>query len=270
MRAALTRGRRAIACAALAAGTAVACAEFGTGIGDISYIAFDGIPYPALITGDTLRDSLGVATPLRASAFDGSGREIADARFEYLLLDTGTVGVRVDSLGHLIGTTRRDGTVRVIAALDGLQTAARLIRVTRRPDSTFAATAATQTFNYSLPDGNSNVSGDLRISLVSRDTVGVAPGVGGWLVRWRTVHAGDTLAPGDTTLVALQASSGARSVTDTTTAEGTSTRKLRIFAARLTVPVDSFIVLAEVRRHGVPVAGSPVRFVVNIAPPAAP
>lgn len=267
MRRALRGGRRALLAAALVAAGASACDEFGTGVGDIGYIAFDGVPWPAVIAGDTMRDSLGAATPLRASAYDAAGRRIPDAPFTYLLLDTGAV---IDADGTLRATTRRDGIVRVVASLDGLQTADQLIRVTRRPDSAFAAAGAAQTLNWVLPDGSANTSADLRFSLVSRDTVGVPPGVGGWIVRWRTVHDGDTLAPGDTTLAVLQGTGGARGVVDTTTADGTATRRLRVFAGRIPAPVDSFIVLAEVRRWGVPVAGSPVRFVVHIAPTTAP
>lgn len=264
---ALRGGRRAFLAAALAAAAATACDEFGTGVGEVGYIAFDGIAWPAVIAGDTLRDSLGVATPLRASAYDAAGRLIPDAPFTYLLLDTGAA---IDADGMLRATTRRDGTVRVVASLDGLQTSDRLIRVTRRPDSAFAAAGATQTLRWVLPDGSANTSADLRLALVSGDSVGVPPGVGGWIVRWRTVHDGDTLAPGDTTLAVLQNASGARGVVDTTTAEGTATRRLRVFAGRLPAPVDSFIVLAEVRRWGAPVPGSPVRFVVNIAPTTTP
>lgn len=254
------------ACAAL--GIAVACADLGTGLDRVSYIAFDGIPYPALIAGDTLRDSLGAAAPLRASAFDASGRAIGGAEFTYLTLDT---GVAIDANGFLRATTRRDGTVRLVASFDGLQTEDRTVRITRRPDSLFATGAAAVALTYVIPDvAATNLSPELRVSLVSEDTVGVGPAVGGWLVRWTTVHGTDTLGAADTTLVALQTTSGARRGIDTTAADGTASRRLRVFANRLTVPVDSFVVLADVRLHGAPVPGSPVRFIVRIAPPAAP
>ena len=96
------------ACAALFG--AVSCAEFGTGVGDISYVEFDGIPYPALIAGDTLRDSLGTARPLRARAYDANGNPIVDAPFTFIVLDSGVV---IDANGFLRATTRRDGLVRV-------------------------------------------------------------------------------------------------------------------------------------------------------------
>lgn len=242
---------------------AVSCAELGTGVGNVSYIAFDGIPWPALLAGDTLRDSLGVAAPLRAHAYDANGREITDAPFRFFTLDTGVV---VDSNGTMRATTRRDGTVRVVASLGGLQSDDRLLRVTRRPDSTFASGATAVTLEYAIPDVATNVGPEMRVSLVSRDTARVNPGVGGWRVRWRTVHAGDTLAVTDTSWVALQTTGGARSAVDTTAADGSSVRKLRVFSTRIPAPIDSFIVLADIRLYGARVPGSPVRFVVRVSP----
>lgn len=254
------RARLAVAAALF---TTFSCADLGTGVGNVSYLAFDGIPWPALIAGDTMRDSLGVAAPLRARAFDASGRVIVDAPFRYFALDTGVV---VDSNGTMRATTRRDGTVRVVAALGALQSANRLVRVTRRPDTTFASGASVLALDYAIPDANTNVAPEMRVVLMSNDIVGVSPGVGGWRVRWRTVHAGATLAASDTSWVVLQSASGARSAVDTTGPDGTSARRLRIFSTRIPAPRDSFIVLADIRLHGTPVPGSPVRFVVRIAP----
>ena len=259
----LRGGRRTLLSVAAALFAIAACAELGTGVGDVSYLAFDGIPWPALIAGDTMRDSLGVAAPLRARAFDASGRIIVDAPFRYFTLDTGVV---VDSNGTMRATTRRDGTVRVVAALGALQSDDRPVRVTRRPDTTFASGAATVTLDYAIPDVSTNVAPEMRVALMSDDIAGVSPGVGGWLVRWRTVHAGATLAANDTSWVVLQTASGVRTAVDTTGADGTSARRLRVFSTRIPAPRDSFIVFADIRLHGTPVPGSPVRFVVRIAP----
>lgn len=267
MRLPLRRSARRTGLALFALATsAIACAELGTGVGDISYIAFDAIPYPALLVGDTLRDSLGVAAPLRANAFDAGGKAITGASFSYVSLDTGVV---IDAAGMLRATTRTSGTVRVIASLNGLQTDDRLIRVTRRPDSLLATTTQATTFNYAVPDAATNVAEEMGVRLITFDSVGATnASVGGWLVRWRTIHGTDTLAATDTSLVVLQTTAGKRTAVDTTGVDGLSSRRLRVFASRLSAPVDSFIVLADVRRHGAPVRGSPIRFVVRIAPPA--
>jgi hypothetical protein len=242
----------------------VSCAEFGTGVGDISYIAFDGVPYPALIAGDSMRDTLGAARPFSASAYDAAGRLIVDPAFTFFTLDT---GVAIGTDGVLRATGRRDGLVRIVAAIDGLQSQDRTVRVVRRPDAVRAETPLQLNVAYVIPDSAPlNLSTEMRVRVVSGDSLDIGPNVGGWLVRWRVVHAGDTLGPTDTVLVALQTTSGLRSTRDTTVAEGTSSRRLRVFANRLSVPTDSFVVLADVNRHGTPLTGSPVRFVVRVAP----
>lgn len=239
------------------------CADFG-GADEVAIIEFDSIPYPAVLAGDSMRDSLGVVRPLRALAFNGSGDVLPAVDFDFFTTDTGAT---IDTAG-VLRVTRRDGTVRVVAATAGLQSAARTVRVTRRPDTTFASTALVDTLVYAVPDGPANVA-ELKLALRTRDTVGgVGVNVPGWLVRWRVVHNGDTLGLADTLLVALQSASGRRGQLDTTAADGASTRRLRLFANRLTVLADSFFVIADVRFHGATVPGSPVRYTVHIRPPS--
>ncbi|MEK0431218.1 MAG: hypothetical protein RL139_1022 [Gemmatimonadota bacterium] len=256
------RGRR-LAPVVVALGLAVGCAELGTDPGQVASIDFTGFPYPAVITGDSLRDSLGVVTPLSATAYDARGAVRADAVITFVSPDT---GVTIDALGRL-RTTRRPGSLRVFASVDGLQSGGRTLLVTAAPDTVYATSATAPTVSYTIPDAATNLSPELAVALRSRTDV-AAPNVTGWLVRWRTVHRGDTLAAGDTTLVALQSTAGRRGAVDTSTTSGASTRRLRIFANRLPAAIDTFTVLAEVRRHGVPVPGSPVRFTVRVAPPA--
>lgn len=257
------RARRLSAPLAVFAAAAIGCAELGTDPQTAVAIEFDRIPYPAVITGDTLRDSAGVATPFGAVAYNGRGAVIAGAAIRFISLDTGAA-VGVD--GFLV-VTRRDGFVRVIASANGLQSLPRRIEVTRRPDTLVAPTDAIITFPYVLPDAAANVTPALRVTVRSDDVAGgLTPNVVGWIVRWRAIHNGDTLGLGDTTLVALSDEGTRRSSRDTTGTDGVSSRRLRVFANNLPVAADSFIVIAEVRRHGVQLRGSPVRFVVNVAP----
>ena len=231
--------------------------------GEVNAIEFSGIPFPAVIIGDTLRDSLGVATPLQATAFDGRGTVIPDAEFRFLSPDT---GVTIGATGFLT-TTRQSGTIRVFASLGTLQSARRTIVVTPRPDTVSATGMPTLTLDYVLPDGAANLTGDIGVSVRNRSGPTATSGnVTGWPVRWRLVYRGDTLSPGDTTLAVLQSSAGRRGVLDTTSTSGTSIRRLRVVSNRLPVATDSFQVVAEVRRHGRPVAGSPIRFWVRVAP----
>jgi hypothetical protein len=257
-----SRGRLAVPLLVALAGF-LACSDAVTGPDDVAALDFTGIAFPALVTGDTLRDGDGAATPLLATVYNGRGDVVPGAAVSYFSLDT---GVAIDANGYLTAT-RRDGAVRLVASINGLQSQQRTVQVTRRPDSVTASTRDIA-FRYSIPDAASNVSAALALTLQSRDTVGVSPNVAGWRVRWRIVHNGDTLAVTDTTKVALWASSGTRhSLTDTTKADGTSTRRLRIYANLIPVQVDSFIVVAEIKSRGAHVPGSPVRYVVTISPP---
>jgi hypothetical protein len=256
--------RRAVLGAAAVLFAVVACAELGTGIDDISYMEFDGVPYPSLIAGDSMRDDLGAVAPFTARVYDASGAEIVGAPFTFVSLDTGVV---IDAGGILRASTRRDGDVRIVATYAGVQSQDRTVRVTRRPDAVRRETAESLAVAYSTPDSASvNLAAEMRVRVLTGDSLDLGPNVGGWLVRWRIVHAGDTIAAADTNWVVLQTTTGARTALDTTDTDGTSSRRLRIFSTRIPTPTDSFVVLAEVRRHATPLAGSPVRFVIHVAP----
>lgn len=248
---------------AIVTAATVGCSDFGSGPSVPVAIEFDSIPFPAIIAGDTLRDAAGLAAPLRGVAYNSDGDVIDGAPFQFVSLDT---GIAIGAEGYVVAT-RRDGTVRIVASTGGLQSTVRRLQVTRRPDAVDATGETTIAVGYQVPDVAANVSPALAVRVTSADVAGgVSPNVAGWVVRWRAVHAGDTLGPTDTTLVAMLGDGTARSMLDTTAVDGTSSRRLRIFANRLPTAVDSFIVVAEVKLHGVPVAGSPVRFVVNVSP----
>jgi hypothetical protein len=254
--------RRAAAPAALAVAAFIGC----SGITDPSAVAaidFTGIPFPAIVTGDSMRDSTGTAAPLKATVYNGNGGVMAGAPVEFFALDT---GVTIHASGHIVAT-RRSGSVRLVAVVGALQSQQRIIQVTRQPDST-AKTADTVTFTYQIPDKSANVSPTVSFRLLSSDTAGVSPNIAGWSVRWRVLHNGDTLAATDTTFVALWDAGGTRhSRRDTTGIDGLSSRRLRVYANNLPVQPDSFIVVAEVKTLGAHVPGSPLRFTVLINPP---
>lgn len=256
------KNRRLLAPLGVLAAAVFGCAELGTDPQVAVALEFDSLPYPAVITGDTLRNADGTAAQLRAVAYNGSGAEILDPNVQFFSLDT---GVTIHPDGY-VTATRRDGFVRLLASVDGLQSLPRRLEVTRRPDSLDATATRDFTVQYAIPDVAANASPDLGVTVLSDDVAGgLSPNVAGWLVRWRVVHNGDTLGPTDTLFASLLEGTR-RSLLDTTGTDGRSVRKLRIHAERLLVLNDSFIVVAEVRRYGTLLRGSPVRFVVNIAP----
>jgi len=257
-------GRLAVPLALLTAGV-LACDDVVTDPDAVAALDFDGIAFPAIVTGDTLRNGTGVATPLTATVYDGRGGVIVDAPVEFFALDT---GVAIDANGFLTAT-RRSGAVRLVASINGLQSQRRTVQVTPRPDTVLSG-ATDITYTYNIPDSPPSVSPALSLTVQSRDTVGGGnPDVAGWLVRWRIVHQGDTIAPTDTSKVALWPASASRhGLLDTTRSDGTASRRLRVYANVLPVQPDSFIVIAELRARGLPVPGSPLRYVVHIRPPS--
>lgn len=259
-------GRHAAPLALLAAGL-FACDDVVTDPGAVAALDFDGIAFPAVVTGDTLRNGTGVATPLTATVYNGRGDIMVGAPVQFFALDT---GVSIDASGYLTAT-RRSGPVRLVASVAGLQSQRRTVQVTPSPDTVLRGDTIVA-YTYNIPDNPPSVSPALTLTLQSADTVGGGnPDVAGWLVRWRIVHGGDTIAPTDTSKVALWPAALSRhSLVDTTKADGTSSRRLRVYANFLPVQPDSFIVIAELRARGAAVPGSPVRFVVNIQPPSIP
>ena len=253
-----------VAATVVAAAVVGACSGASTAPDGIVSLSFDTLPYPSIVAGDTMRDSLGHAAPLNAVAYNASGAIIANPAVRYFVLDT---GVDVSATGYLIATTRTSGAVRVIAAASALQSLPRTITVTRAPDRLVVSGTPPDTLKYALPDVASNVSQPMAVKL-TRDSAGTAVAVPGFLVTWALTFHGQTVAKTDTTLASVwdDASSRHTSLVDTTGSDGTASRVLRIRANNLPSAADSFLVYATTRYHGVPVAGSPVKFVIHFRP----
>ena len=103
---------------------------FADGIASISPIEF---PSTAVVAGDTLRDSLGRAAPLRVRAFDRAGQAIPGVTAVYLVspLDP---GIRIDANGFLTATDSVRAVHLVARIGDRLQTADTALFVVARPD----------------------------------------------------------------------------------------------------------------------------------------
>jgi hypothetical protein len=253
-----------VAAAVVAAAAVGACTDVGTAPDAIVALAFDTLPYPSVVAGDTMRDSLGRAAPLRAIAYNANGDLMVNPSVRYLALDT---GVDINAAGYLVATTRIGGTVRVVAAAATLQSLQKTVTITHAPTLLAASDAVFDTLHYKAPDVITNASKPMTVKL-TRDSAGTPVGVPGFLVSWQASYHGSVLAKNDTTLASLwtDGSSRAMSVVDTTGADGTAARSLRIRSTQLPV-ADSFLVFASVRYRGAVVAGSPVKFVIHFRYP---
>jgi hypothetical protein len=260
----MRRAPRWAAAAVVAAAWVGACSDVGTAPDGIVALAFDTLPYPSVVAGDTMRDSTGRVAPLSAVAYNADGDVIAKPALRYIALDT---GVDISSQGYLIATTRTSGTVRVVAAAASLQSLQKTVTVTRAPSLLAPSGATSDTLQYVLPDAPSNVSRALTVKL-TRDSAGTAVNVPGFLVSWLVTFRGQTVLKTDTTLASLwdDASSRKVSLVDTTATDGTAARALRIRSNALPSSADSFVVYASTRYRGALVAGSPVKFVIHFRP----
>jgi hypothetical protein len=235
-----------------------ACAEINTDPNFAAAIAIDTLPFPSIVANDSLRDSLGVARPLRGSVFNIEGNALSSVAVSFRTPDSGAT---VDSVtGYVVADTARSTAVRIIAVAGALQSAPDTLYVVPAPDTVFPG-PTTDSLLYSLTDTSANVSNALSLQLAHRVPASQALPVRSYLVSYRIAY------PSDTLLAQLVTRDGARKSTlDTTDATGTSARRIRLRPLSLTSVNDSVVVIATVRYRGVPVAGAPVRFVLQVKP----
>lgn len=247
----------------LAAGAATtlalaACFDVTTDPRAVGSIGLDSIASPSVVTGDSLRDTLGVARPLRASVFNPLGVPLATIPVRYYAADSGIV---VDSVtGFVIGGAPRTTPVRVVAQAGGVQTVPVPLFVVPVPDSVDVPVRV-DSFPYSLRDTTRDLSPPLTVRVLHAAGSTQPEPVQGYIVSYSVVY------PADSSIVRLVGDNGvSRAIVDTTASDGTASRRVRVAPARLTTPNDTVIVTAMVRYRGVPIAGAPVRFRMRLAP----
>lgn len=228
----------------------------------VTALEFDSLPYPAVVTGDTLRDSLGTAASLRAIAFNAAGDMIPNASVTYLALDS---GLTIDPTG-IVTAQLRNGPVRVIASAPGLQTGPQTLIVARRPDTVIVTPLANDTLFYTPLDNAANVTPALTLQVATNDSIGGIPGTQGWLVSYQVLFHGQALAAGDTTVAVIWNSSNQPSRVATTAADGSVSRIVRVHSTGLPTATESLTVVASVRYKGAPVPGSPVSYLIQLRP----
>lgn len=234
----------------------LACTEIDTGPNVPASMEFDALPFPAVVAGDTLRDTSGIAAPLRALVFNSDNDEIPGAPVRYAALES---LVTIDSAtGIVIAGPAADTTARLIAFIGDLQSAPLRLSIVRRPDS-LAPVGTIDTLRYSVTDTTRNVSDDLEVRLTHRTATADLP-VRDWIVTFALQ------TPADSARARLLNDNQRRSASDTTSPGGVASRRVRLLPAGLSSANDSVVVLARARYRGVDVAGSPVRLVLQVRP----
>jgi hypothetical protein len=246
---------------AIAAG--VACIDMSAPKGPASISALQ-LPSPSVVVGDTMRDSNGVAAPLRVIAFDANGNRLGEVAADFFITDTGRVA-------HIGGTTLvgdQLGTVHVIGQIGALQTPAVTIPVTVAPTNISPSTTPIDTLTVPI-------TGDSATSMASSVLAVTLHGANdstaqGFIVKYAIVYAPLTKAGATSPAVYLADDLGHIASSDTSDASGAS-RKLTINSTFLAdnaltagtgTKIDSAVVNASVFYRGVLVPNSPVRFVV--------
>jgi hypothetical protein len=232
---------------------ALACTEFNTNPNAVIAVSLDPPMMPAVVAGDTLRDTNGVAQRLRGTAYNFHGDTLM-YRVKYLAIDGGVV---VDTFGFVIGDTARPSAIRLLADAGGLQTQPVRLFVVPKP-TRVAVTDSVDTLVASPRD--TTVALMLQVLHDSVTTAGpVADPVQGYIVSF-AIQQPISGPPLDTVQAQLVNANGQRGWVDTTAIDGTATQRIRVLPGA----VDSVIVLATVKYKGANVAGSPARFALRV------
>lgn len=252
----------ASAVAGLAVG--VACGEVPTLDNGIAYYTTVELPLPTVAAGDTLRDSLGNAAPLRVRAFGRDSQEITGLTVTFLPTAVPS-NVTIAANGVLVA----DDTVRSVQLVgrigDRLQTSIVTLQIVPEP-ATIARTdnVAADDSVYSAPV--------LRAlpATVSAFYRGAGTPVNGIIVRYRIDSLKpSTSAPGSAVLTNASGGGLVRPdstiAVDTTKTAGNATRSVLVRAGS---GVEKVFISASARRlrDATPLAGSPVHFVLNLKP----
>jgi hypothetical protein len=229
---------------------ALACTKIPTGEDSVLSFTVNPLPSPSVVVGDTLRDTLGVVSPISVSAFNFQGGSVPSPRVRF---STGDRGIHVDSVSGIVtGDSVRTGA-RIVVSVGAVQAPVQ-IGVALRPDS-IAPLNARDSLLYSLTDTTLNVSNAMGVTLLHGK--GTDSVVVGYYVSFRLIRPAGTVAQ-------LVNDNGAVGTTaDTTDASGNATRRIKLNVAQLTSAADSVIVLASASYKGTAIRGSPVRLVLR-------
>ena len=233
-----------------------------------------GLPSPSVVKGDTMRDSLGNAAPLRLTAYDGTGKALTGLTPTYFLIDTGntnrgdsTSAGRIDSLGFLRAFSTATGAFKVVAVLGGLQTSQTTIPITVAP-AVIGATLTTDTLctlfsNES--DSTRTLSPPLSITFRGADSTPAIGFVAVYSLRYSPPSV-DTVSS-----AYVSDNNGQPMVRDTSNSSGQTGRrvglrfqKLANDSVRTGLKQDSVTLDVSARYRGTALPGSPIHFVVPI------
>ena len=157
--------------------------------------------------------------------------------------------------------------MRITAVAGDVPSLPRLLWVVPRADTLVGPQAEPDTLYWGIPPNpTTDVTREpIEVELFARANGEVVP-VRSWVVRYRIVVGGDTLAPGDTSLVWLVDDAGRPSAIDTTDASGVAGRRVRVNSLNDAIDaLDSVVISVTVLGITTPVAGAPVLITLPVA-----
>ena len=232
-------------------------------------LEFRQLPSPSIVSGDTLRDLDGNAVPLDAVVYNVRDVPLEDTEIGFVVIDTSeAIAFDTDSR-YLVASGPGRGTVRIIASAGRLQSAPVSIQIVP-PPSAVVQSGTIDTLRYSFSNPALNTSVPLEVRVI-RDSA--SAGVPAYVVRFRLEDRADTVVArlvDDASRRSPLDPSGAVSL-DTTESTGArlgiAGRRISLTPnASLAIPLDSIVVLADVRLRGEHVSGSPLRLVLPVKP----
>lgn len=189
-----------------------------------------------VVLGDTLRDSSGVAAPLRAIAFNLDGDSIAGATIRYFAASGDSVPVTVDpTTGYVIAKSERGFAGRraiLVANVGSLQTPAETIRVTLRPDALVPLDQVVDTVNV----GRDTTRNDFQVRVRHTGGTGDLPSdtvVAGYEVRYSIIAKPPIASASDTIRFHWPSVRRAGTLVATTDTNGVASASLRIHTSPL-------------------------------------
>lgn len=248
--------RLLVACAAMI--VVLSCGDVPTFADGIAYISAIELPSLVVVAGDSLRDSLGKATPLTVQAFDKSSQPIAGVTPIYFVSPI-DAGIRIDANGFLTASDSLRGVHLVARIGDRLQTAEAILVVVPKPDSIVGA-ATTD----SLP--GAPAKGALQVTVTG--TRGPTRfGTQGIVVRYQiTAVNGSTTIDSNSVFLVDDANNPLRNIRttaiDTTDPSGIASRFVLVSD---TTGIRTIEISATARSlHGETIAGNPVKFLIPL------
>lgn len=253
---------------------AMGCSDFlgGTPRNAIASISALSLPYPTVVVGDTMRDSLGVATPVSIQAYDADGRVVLNQSPQFTVLDATSsalaTSVRIDQNGFVHGLVRDTLGARVFAGFGPLVAPVQRIPVSVAPQVAGSFTTAPAiTFDVAATDtlAQTNWSPSLELTLTG---AGGTPAQG-FVVTYELVRFPMPKTAG-VPAAYIGDDSGKPSGRDTTNARGVVGRRVVLRqlamadAVRAGTKADTITVRATVKYNGAAVSGTPFTYTIAV------